>query len=184
MEMRYNPFWAFVMVFVAGLLLMLACLGVLALVARPVFRDVTASGFLIYVPFILTFFAAQQACKGNGPPFIHMLHDDLEAHRKRFKDWHLVYTVIFASLASAIMFALAVPSWLLADGASPFADPIMAVTTVIINAVVCFQAIKYGLAPPVPFRPDPDAVEANPAALAAWAVRRMQKKMNAPVSKR
>ena len=178
MELRYHPFTAFTLVFGAGLLALILVLIVLALAMPDFFLRLSSSGFLIYLPFILTAFAAHQSSKGNGPPFIHMLVDDPDALRDHFEKWHLAWTVAFALQASGLMMVMATLLWWASHGPYPFDSPFTILICVVINLVCSFQAIKPDFATAGTFRPDSDAVEANPALLAAWAVRRMQKKMN------
>lgn len=178
MELRYHPITAFVLVFTTSLVALCLALGLLALLVPDFFAKLAGTGFLMYLPFMLTFFAAQQALKGNGPPFVHMLHDDLEALRTRFEKRHLNWALAFGLLATAITFGFSTLFWLVGLSGNPVASPFMLTFGLVINIVCSFQAISRGLAPPEAFRPDPDAIEANPAALAAWAVRRMQKNMD------
>lgn len=184
MELRYHPFTAFTLVFCAGLLAMILALAILAVATPDLFFRLSTSGFLIYLPFILTAFAAHQSAKGNGPPFIHMLVDDPDALRDHFDKWHLAWTIAFALQASGLMMVLATLLWWVSHAPYPFDSPFTILIIVVINLVCSFQAIKPAYASTGAFRPDSDAVEANPALMAAWAVRRMQKKMNEAASRR
>lgn len=177
MQLRYHPVTAFVLVYLTGVIVFSLVLGALAVFAHPVWVQIHSSGFLIFLPFMLSFFAAQQSFKGNGPPFVQFLHDDLDALRARFEDGHLRWTVVFALLATVITILVALVLWMLGASGNPFGNLFMIAVALGINGVSCFKGIGYALTPPKAFEPDTDFAADNPATWAAWAVRRMQKNM-------